>query len=86
MESHAAIKGSPSQRHAFRCGLFERTAAPPFFQNLNAMFYYYLQFVTNDDGIHFFIVEGHRAAFRLMDTIVHDFGLSIMSYVLIPMR
>lgn len=86
MESHATIKGPPSQRQAFRCGLFVRTAAPPFFQNLIAMHNYSLQFVTHDAEVHRFIVEGHLAAFRLMNSIERDYGLTIMSYVLIPMR
>lgn len=86
MESHASIKGPPSQRQAFRSGLFERTAAPPFFQILIAMYNYSLQFVTQDAEVHRFIVEGHMAAFRLMNTIERDYGLSIMSYLLIPLR
>lgn len=86
MESHTTIKGPPSQRQAFRCGLFERTAAPPFFQNLFAMYNYSLQFITHDAKVHRFVVEGHLAGFRLMNTIERDFGVSIKSYVLIPLR
>ena len=50
------------------------------------MYNYSLQFVTHDAEVHRFIVEGHMAAFRLMNTIERDYGLSIMSYLLIPIR
>ena len=47
---------------------------------------YSLQFVTHDAEVHRFIVEGHMAAFRLMNTIERDYGISVMAYVLIPLR
>ena len=50
------------------------------------MNYYSLQFVTNDGVVHRFIVEGHMAAFRLMDSIERDYGISVMPYVLKTMR
>ena len=50
------------------------------------MIYYSLQFITDDAEVHRFIVEGHLAGFRLMCSIYRDYGVTIKSYVLMPLR
>jgi len=84
MESHATIKGPPSQRQAFRCGLFERTAAPPFFKNLIAMEYSLIFFTLPDYEPHRFRVESRVAAIRLMDVVSVDYDVTIWDYNLFP--
>lgn len=84
MESHTTIKGPPSQRQAFRCGLFERTAAPPYFQILIAMEYSLIFFTLPDYEPHRFRVESRVAAMRLMDVVSEDYGVVIWDYNLDP--